>query len=357
MLVFMTNSLTPFYSWLNNFSNLTLRGVFSLLTSFFISLWIGPYFIKYLKDLQINQVIRVDGPKSHFNKSETPTMGGLMILFSIIISVLIWGYLNNPYIWCVILVLLSFGIIGFIDDYSKVISNDPRGLFACWKYLWMSLISLTVVIFVFRLNKNTSLIMPCIKHTLHLPGLVYILLNYFVIVGTGNAVNLTDGLDGLVIMPTIFIAGAFSLIALISSNINFAKYFHLLYLHNSSELVICCTAIMGSGLGFLWFNAYPAKIFMGDIGSLSIGGALGTIAVLLRQELLLMIMGGIFVIETVSVILQVACFKIYGKRIFYMAPLHHHYELKGFSEPCIIVRFWIISLILVLIGLVSLKIR
>ena len=283
-----------------------------------------------------------------------------MILFSITISVLMWAYPSNPYVWCVLFILIGYGIVGFIDDYRKVVRKNTKGLIARWKYFWQSIIALAAAFAMYSIGKDTpatELVVPFFKDIMPQLGLLYILLAYFVIVGTSNAVNLTDGLDGLAIMPTVFVAGGFALVAWATGNVNFAAYLHIPYLRHAGELVIVCTAIVGAGLGFLWFNTYPAQVFMGDVGSLALGGALGTIAVLLRQEFLLVIMGGVFVVETLSVILQVGSFKLRGQRIFRMAPIHHHYELKGWPEPRVIVRFWIISLMLVLIGLATLKVR
>ena len=289
-----------------------------------------------------------------------PGMGGIMILTAITVSVLLWAYPSNPYVWCVLTVLIGYGIIGFVDDYRKVVRKDTKGLIARWKYFWMSVIALGVAFALYLAGKDTpatELVVPFFKDVMPQLGLFYILLAYFVIVGTGNAVNLTDGLDGLAIMPTVFVAAGFALVAWATGNMNFANYLHIPYLRHAGELVIVCTAIVGAGLGFLCFNTSPAQVFMGDVGSLALGGALGIIAVLLRQEFLLVIMGGVFVVETLSVILQVGSFKLRGQRIFRMAPIHHHYELKGWPEPRVIVRFWIISLMLVLIGLATLKVR
>lgn len=348
MLVWLAEYLVQFYSGFNVFSYLTFRAIIGLLTALFISLWVGPHLIRWLQKLQIGQVVRNDGPESHCSKSSTPTMGGLMILMSIILSVLMWTYPSNPYVWYVLFVLIGYGIVGFIDDYRKVIRNDAKGLVAHWKYFWQSVIALSVVFTMFTINKETIV-----------TQLVwwYVLLAYFAIVGTSNAVNLTDGLDGLAIMPTVFVAMGLALVACIMGNMNFASYLHVPYISFAGELVVICTTIVGAGLGFLWFNSYPAQVFMGDVGSLALGAALGTIAVLLRQEFLLLIMGGVFVAETLSVILQVSSFKLCGQRVLRMAPIHHHYELKGWPEPRVIVRFWIISLILVLIGLATLKVR
>ncbi|WP_192457933.1 phospho-N-acetylmuramoyl-pentapeptide-transferase [Musicola keenii] len=360
MLVWLAEHLVKFYSGFNVFSYLTFRAIVSLLTALIISLWMGPHLIAWLQRLQIGQVVRNEGPESHFSKRGTPTMGGVMILASIVISVLLWVNLSNPYVWCVLLVLLGYGVVGFVDDYRKVVRKDTRGLIARWKYFWQSLLALVVAFSMYAIGKGTpatQLVVPFFKDVMPQLGLFYIVLAYFVIVGTSNAVNLTDGLDGLAIMPTVFVAGGFALVAWATGNMNFASYLHIPYIRHASELVVVCTAIVGAGLGFLWFNTYPAQVFMGDVGSLALGGALGTIAVLLRQEFLLVIMGGVFVVETLSVILQVGSFKLRGQRIFRMAPIHHHYELKGWPEPRVIVRFWIISLMLVLIGLVTLKVR
>ncbi|ACZ78365.1 Phospho-N-acetylmuramoyl-pentapeptide-transferase [Dickeya dianthicola] len=360
MLVWLAEYLVKFYSGFNVFSYLTFRAIVSLLTALIISLWMGPHLIAWLQRLQIGQVVRNEGPESHFSKRGTPTMGGVMILASIIISVLLWVNLANPYVWCVLLVLVGYGIVGFVDDYRKVVRKDTRGLIARWKYFWQSVLALAVAFSMYAIGKDTpatQLVVPFFKDVMPQLGVMYIVLAYFVIVGTSNAVNLTDGLDGLAIMPTVFVAVGFALVAWATGNMNFASYLHIPYIRHASELVVVCTAIVGAGLGFLWFNTYPAQVFMGDVGSLALGGALGTIAVLLRQEFLLVIMGGVFVVETLSVILQVGSFKLRGQRIFRMAPIHHHYELKGWPEPRVIVRFWIISLMLMLIGLVTLKVR
>lgn len=360
MLVWLAEHLVQFYSGFNVFSYLTFRAIVSLITALFLSLWMGPRLIAWLQKLQIGQVVRNDGPESHFSKRGTPTMGGLIILTSITISVLMWAYPSNPDVWCVLFVLVGYGIVGFIDDYRKVVCKDTKGLIARWKYFWQSVIALAVAFTMFAVGKDTpatQLVVPFFKDIMPQLGLWYVLLAYFVIVGTSNAVNLTDGLDGLAIMPTVFVATGLALVAWATGNMNFACYLHIPYVRFAGELVVVCTAIVGAGLGFLWFNTYPAQVFMGDVGSLSLGGALGTIAVLLRQEFLLLIMGGVFVVETFSVILQVGSFKLRGQRIFRMAPIHHHYELKGCPEPRVIVRFWIISLMLVLIGVATLKVR
>jgi len=360
MLMWLADYLTQYYSWLNVFSYLTFRAIISTLTALGLSLYFGPKLITYLQNMQIGQTVRDDGPESHLVKSGTPTMGGILILASIVISVLLWGDLSNAYVWVVLFVIVSFGTIGFVDDYRKVIRKDSNGLIARWKYFWQTVAGLATAIFLYQYAQTpaeTSLLIPFIKDVMPQLGLLFIVMTYFVIVGTSNAVNLTDGLDGLAIVPTIMVAGAFALFAYVTGNSNFSSYLHIPHIAMASELVVVCTAMVGAGLGFLWFNTYPAQVFMGDVGSLALGAALGVIAVLVRQELVLFIMGGVFVMETVSVILQVGSYKLRGERIFRMAPIHHHYELKGWPEPRVIVRFWIISLILVLIGLATLKLR
>ena len=360
MLLWLGEYLTQFYSAFNVISYLTFRAIISTLTALFISLYFGPKLIRYLQKMQIGQTIRADGPESHLSKSGTPTMGGILILASIVISVLLWADLSNIYVWVVLFVVVSFGAIGFVDDYRKVIRKDSNGLIARWKYFWQTVIGLSTALFLYYIAQGpneTALLIPFMKELLPQLGIFYVVMTYFVIVGTSNAVNLTDGLDGLAIVPTIMVAGAFALFAYVTGNVNFAEYLNIPHIALTSELVVVCTAIVGAGLGFLWFNTYPAQVFMGDVGSLALGAALGVIAVLVRQELVLFIMGGVFVMETISVILQVGSYKLRGQRIFRMAPIHHHYELKGWPEPRVIVRFWIISLILVLIGLATLKLR
>lgn len=360
MLVWLAEWLTPHFSFFNVFSYLTFRAVISILTGLVICLWVGPRLIRRLQQLQIGQVVRNDGPESHFSKAGTPTMGGLMILISITISVLLWARLSNPYVWIVLFVLVAFGAIGFVDDYRKVVRKNTDGLVARWKYFWQSAAALAAAIFAYWIAKDpaqTQLVVPFFKDVMPQLGLFFIILSYFVVVGSSNAVNLTDGLDGLAIMPVVMVSAGFALVAWATGNVNFAAYLHIPYVAHAGELTVVCTAMVGAGLGFLWFNTYPAQVFMGDVGSLALGAALGAIAVLVRQEFLLVIMGGIFVIETLSVILQVGSYKLRGQRIFRMAPIHHHYELKGWPEPRVIVRFWIITLMLVLIGLATLKVR
>lgn len=360
MLLWLGEYLTQYYSGFNVFSYLTFRAIVSTLTALILSLYFGPKLIRYLQKMQIGQTIRSDGPESHLSKSGTPTMGGILILASIVMSVLLWADLTNTYVWVVIFIIVSFGLIGFVDDYRKVIRKDANGLIARWKYFWQTVIGLSTAIFLYYIAQGpneTALLIPFVKDMLPQLGIFYVVFSYFVIVGTSNAVNLTDGLDGLAIVPTIMVAGAFAVFAYMTGHANFSSYLHIPHIALASELVVVCTAIVGAGLGFLWFNTYPAQVFMGDVGSLALGAALGVIAILVRQELVLFIMGGVFVIETVSVILQVGSYKMRGQRIFRMAPIHHHYELKGWPEPRVIVRFWIISVVLVLIGLATLKLR
>lgn len=360
MLVWLADLLVPYFTVFNVISYLTFRAITGLLTALIISLWLGPKIIRYLQTLQIGQVVRDDGPESHLKKGGTPTMGGVLILLSIAVSVLLWADLSNPYVWYSLFVTFSYGAIGFADDYLKVVRKNSKGLIARWKYFWLSVVAIVIAFVLYMNGKDTAataLVVPFFKEVMPQLGLLFILLTYFVIVGTGNAVNLTDGLDGLAIMPTVLVAAGFGLVAWATGNVTYSAYLNIPYLKHAGELAIICTAIVGAGLGFLWFNTYPAQVFMGDVGSLALGGALGIIAVLLRQEFLLIIMGGVFVVEALSVILQVGSFKLRGQRIFRMAPIHHHYELKGWPEPRVIVRFWIISLMLVLIGLATLKLR
>ncbi|WP_240224522.1 phospho-N-acetylmuramoyl-pentapeptide-transferase [Rheinheimera hassiensis] len=360
MLVWLAEYLTQYFSFFNVFSYLTFRAILGILTSLLLSLYLGPKLIARLQLMQIGQVVRNDGPQSHFSKKGTPTMGGLLILGSVLLSTLLWADLDNKYVWVVLFVLISFGWIGFVDDYRKVIRKDPKGLIARWKYFWQSLFAIATAAFLYFTADRpaeTALLVPFLKDVMPQLGLLFIALSYFVIVGTSNAVNLTDGLDGLAIVPTIMVASAFAIIAYASGNVNFSGYLNIPYLPYAGELVVVCAALVGAGLGFLWFNTYPAQVFMGDVGSLALGAVLGVIAILVRQEIVLFIMGGVFVMETLSVILQVGSYKLRGQRIFRMAPIHHHYELKGWPEPRVIVRFWILSIIFVLVGLATLKLR
>lgn len=360
MLIWLSEWLTQFEPGFNVFSYLTMRAILSTLTALLIAILIGPSMIRWLQRLQIGQTVRDDGPQSHLSKAGTPTMGGLLILAAILISSLLWADLTNHYVLATLTVVVAYGLIGFVDDYRKVIRKDPKGLIARWKYFWQSVVAIGVAYYLYssaHLDAETALIVPFFKEVMPQLGIMYLFIAYFTIVGTSNAVNLTDGLDGLAIVPTILVAGALAIFAYVTGNAVFSDYLNIPFIPYTSELMIVCTAIVGAGLGFLWFNTYPAQVFMGDVGSLALGGTLGILAVLVRQEIVLIIMGGVFVIETLSVILQVGSFKLRGQRIFRMAPIHHHYELKGWPEPRVIVRFWIVSLILVLIGLATLKLR
>jgi len=360
MLLFLADLLAEHFSGFNLFRYLTVRGIMGILTALAISLLIGPKLIRKLQVKQIGQSVRQDGPQSHLSKSGTPTMGGGLILLAIMVSTLLWSDLTNPYVWVTLGVTAVFGAVGWVDDWRKVVEKDSRGLPARWKYFWQSVGGIAAAIALYILADDpveTNLLIPYLKDTALPLGILFIPFVYFVIVGTSNAVNLTDGLDGLAIMPTVMVAGALAVFAYLSGHVNFSNYLDIPYVAGSGELIIFLGSIIGAGLGFLWFNTYPAQVFMGDVGALALGAALGVVAVIVRQELVLFIMGGIFVLETVSVILQVGSFKLTGRRIFRMAPIHHHFELKGWPEPRVIVRFWIISFILVLIGLASLKIR
>jgi phospho-N-acetylmuramoyl-pentapeptide-transferase len=360
MLLLLADFLAQFYTGFGVFRYITLRGIMGILTALGISLFFGPWLIRRLKEKQIGQAIRDDGPQSHLSKAGTPTMGGALILLSIAVSTLLWSDLSSRYVWVTLIVTLIFGAVGWVDDWRKVVEKNPRGLPARWKYFWQSIAGIGAAVVLYMTAQSpveTQLILPFFKDIAIDMGIFFIVFTYFVIVGSSNAVNLTDGLDGLAIMPTVMVAGALAVFAYLSGHVQFANYLHIPYVAGSGELIIFCGAIVGAGLGFLWFNTYPAQVFMGDVGALSLGAALGVIAVIVRQELVLVIMGGVFVMETVSVILQVASFKLTGRRIFRMAPIHHHFELKGWPEPRVIVRFWIITVVLVLIGLATLKIR
>ncbi|AMO57175.1 phospho-N-acetylmuramoyl-pentapeptide-transferase [Endozoicomonas montiporae] len=360
MLLWLADFLSQYYHGFAVFQYLTLRGILGVLTALALSLWLGPHMIRRLSYHQIGQSVRDDGPKSHLSKAGTPTMGGALILVCIAISTLLWANLENRYIWVVLLTTAVFGIVGWVDDYRKVVEKNSRGLPARWKFFWQSVAGFGAAMFLFMTAPGaaeTTLIVPFFKNFTIALGPFFVVITYLTIVGTSNAVNLTDGLDGLAIMPTVMVASALAIFAYLSGHANFAQYLHIPFISGSGELIVFCGAIAGAGLGFLWFNTYPAQVFMGDVGALALGAALGTIAVIVRQEIVLIIMGGVFVMETVSVILQVASFKLTGRRIFRMAPIHHHFELKGWPEPRVIVRFWIITLVLVLIGLATLKLR
>jgi phospho-N-acetylmuramoyl-pentapeptide-transferase len=360
MLYALAVYLSQYVSGFSVFQYLTLRGILGVLTALAIALLAGPALIRHLVDRQIGQSVRTDGPQSHLSKKGTPTMGGALILLAIVVSTLLWADLRNAYIWVVLGVTLIFGAVGWVDDYRKVIEKNSKGLPARWKYFWQSVGGLGAAIFLYWHADSvvdTQLYIPFFKNVVLPLGPLFILLAYFVIVGSSNAVNLTDGLDGLAIMPTVMVAGALGIITYLTGNAKFAHYLLIPYVPGSGELIVLCGSMVGAGLGFLWFNTYPAQVFMGDVGALALGAALGTVAVIARHEIVLFIMGGIFVMETVSVILQVASFKLTGKRIFRMAPIHHHFELKGWPEPRVIVRFWIITVMLVLVGIATLKLR
>jgi phospho-N-acetylmuramoyl-pentapeptide-transferase len=361
VLYWLTQHLTSRISGFNVFSYLTFRAILATISSLAISLIVGPSMIAKLSRYQIGQVVRDDGPKTHLPKAGTPTMGGTLILVTTLVSTLLWAEPWSRLVWTVVGVTFAFGLIGFYDDYLKLVVRNPKGLVPRWKYFWQSVAGLTTAVTLYYTATSpaeTTMFLPFIK-TFHEPltPVAYILVTYLMIVGMSNAVNLTDGLDGLAIMPAALVAAALGIFAYASGNAVFAHYLQIPEIRGAGELLIFCSALAGAGLGFLWFNSYPAQVFMGDVGALAIGGALGVIAVIVRQELVALVMGGIFVLETASVILQVASFKLTGKRLFKMAPIHHHFELKGWAEPKVIVRFWIISLLLVLAGLATLKLR
>ncbi|BCN93871.1 phospho-N-acetylmuramoyl-pentapeptide-transferase [Thiomicrorhabdus immobilis] len=360
MLIYLTEYLQQYISGFGVFSYITMRAIMSVLTALILSFLVGPAMIRWLTRLKVGQSIRQDGPQTHLIKAGTPTMGGTMILFAVAMAVILWGDLTNHYLLIITLSMLGFGVIGFIDDYKKVVFKDPNGMRARTKYLWQSIIGFATAYALFAMATvpaESELLIPYMKDTVIHLGAWTVVLSYFVIVGTSNAVNLTDGLDGLAIMPTVMISGALGVFAYLSGHVYFSDYLNIPYIPGVGELTILAAALVGAGLGFLWFNAHPAQVFMGDVGSLAIGATLGGMAVAVKQELVLFIMGGIFVAETISVILQVGSYKLRGKRIFLMAPLHHHYEQKGWHESQVIVRFWVITIILVLIGLASLKLR
>ena len=382
MLLYLTELLARNIRTFNVFSYITLRAVLATMTALVISFVIGPKMIAWLTRMKIGQSVRDDGPQTHLAKAGTPTMGGALILVSIAITTLLWGDLDNRFVWVVLLVTLGFGAVGWVDDWRKVVYRNPKGLSARAKLGWQSLIALAAAVYMAfsvsapdnarfvqmlfswiqgganALPARADLIVPFFKTMSYPLGVWgFIALSFFVIVGTSNAVNLTDGLDGLAIMPTVMIGGALGIFAYVMGNAIFARYLGFPYIPGAGELAVICGAIAGAGLGFLWFNAYPADVFMGDVGALGLGAALGTIAIVVRQEIVLFIMGGVFVVETLSVVIQVLSFKTTGRRVFRMAPLHHHYELKGWKENQVVVRFWIITMLLVLFGLSTLKLR
>jgi len=361
MLYWLAKQLAVHHTVFNVFSYLTLRAILAAMSALSIALIVGPGMIARLSRYQIGQVVRDDGPKTHFSKAGTPTMGGALIIVAIVIATLLWADLRNRFVWVTLGVTLGFGLVGFCDDYLKLVVRNPRGLIARWKYFWQSVIGLAAAVLLYRMahdSISTTFFVPFFK-TVGVPlgAAGFIVLTYLMIVGMSNAVNLTDGLDGLAIGPAVMVAGGLGIFAYAAGNAVFANYLAIPAVPGAGELLIFCSALGGAGLGFLWFNTYPAQVFMGDIGALALGAALGLVAVIVRQEIVALVMGGIFVLETASVILQVASFKLTGRRIFRMAPIHHHFELKGWAEPKVIVRFWIISFLLMLVGLATLKLR
>lgn len=384
MLLELFRSLVDGFPALNVFNYLTLRAVLAALTSMAIGFALGPWMIARLKNLHFGQAVRTDGPKTHLVKDGTPTMGGALILFAITVSTLLWADLSNRFIWVVLFVTLGYGSIGWIDDYRKVVHHNPKGMSAREKFSWQSVIGLAAAFYlVFALSvpaggtltetiagwveagfpldisSNLHLLIPCFKDIALPLGLVgFMVFTYVVIVGSSNAVNLTDGLDGLAILPSVMVGGALGIFAYVVGRPDYAGYLIFPYIPGAGELVVIAGGLLGAGLAFLWYNAHPAQVFMGDVGALALGGCLGTMAVITRQELVLAVMGGIFVVETLSVMIQTVYFRLsHGKRIFLMAPVHHHFELKGWKETQVVTRFWIITMILVLIGLSTLKIR
>ena len=360
MLLYLTNYLAQFESGFNVFNYLTMRAILGALTALVLSFIIGPKMIARLSVNQVGQPVRTDGPDTHFVKAGTPTMGGALIITAIVVSTVLWADLENRFIWVVLFVTLSFGAIGYVDDYKKLILQDPAGISAKSKLFWQSAAAIVAAIALYVTAADeisTSLLIPYFKDLMIPLGAFQVVVTYFFIVGFSNAVNLTDGLDGLAIMPTVLVGGALGVFAYVTGNTNFSSYLDIPYVAGTGEILVFCAALAGAGLGFLWFNTYPAQVFMGDIGALALGAALGVVAGEVRQEIGLAIMGGVFVVETLSGMIQVASYKLTGRRVFRMAPLHHHFELKGWAEPKVIVRFWIITVILVLIGLASLKIR
>ncbi|HSW94434.1 MAG TPA: phospho-N-acetylmuramoyl-pentapeptide-transferase [Gammaproteobacteria bacterium] len=360
MLVWLSELLAKHFHFFHVVQYLTLRAILSTITALGVSLFVGPIMIRWLSHYHFGQVVRNDGPQSHLSKAGTPTMGGALVLVAITLSTLLWSDLTNRYVWLVLIVTLGFGVIGWVDDYLKLFLKHSRGLPSRYKFLLQSILALSAACYLYFTASTptaTELVVPFFKDLAIPLGAFFIVFAWFVIVGCSNAVNLTDGLDGLAILPAVMVAGALGVFAYASGNFHFAKYLAIPYVPGAGEIIVFCGALVGAGLGFLWFNTYPAQVFMGDVGALSLGAALGLMAVIVRQELVLVVMGGIFVLETISVILQVASFKLTGKRIFRMAPIHHHFELKGWPEPRVIVRFWIIAFVLVLCGLATLKLR
>lgn len=357
MLYHLLYPLYKYHTLFNVFQYITFRTIYAVVTALLLSFIIGPYVIKKLSLMQIGQVVRKDGPPQHLSKEGTPTMGGVLILLSIIIPTLLWANLTNPYVWLLIAVTLCLGTVGFVDDYKKVVQKNCKGLLPGYKFLWQFIVASGVALFLYFTGFNTSVAVPFFKNVIIPLGWLYVPFAILVIVGASNAVNLTDGLDGLAVGPIIIAAATYMLFTYLTGNVKIAQYLQIMYVPKAAELTIFAGAMVGASLGFLWFNSYPAQVFMGDVGSLSLGGALGTLAIITKQEILLVLVGGVFVVEALSVIFQVGSFKLRGKRIFKMAPLHHHFELDGWAEPKIIVRFWIISIILSLIAISTLKLR
>ena len=361
MLYWAVKHLAQHISLFNAFSYLTLRSILATMSALAIALLVGPFMIGRLARYQIGQVVRSDGPQSHLPKAGTPTMGGLLIIFAVVVTTLLWADLVNRFVLIVLGVTLGFGLIGFYDDYLKLVVGNSRGLVARWKYFWQTVLGVSAAILLYRLAHTATVAafhVPFFKSVaLPLGAGGFVVLGYLMIVGMSNAVNLTDGLDGLAIGPAVMVAGALAIFAYLCGNAVFANYLQITAIPGAGELAVFCGSVVGAGLGFLWFNSYPAQVFMGDIGALALGAALGCVGFIVRQEIVTLLMGGIFVLETASVILQVASFKLTGRRLFRMAPIHHHFELKGWAEPKIIVRFWIISILLVLAGLATLKLR
>ncbi|MBI1910972.1 MAG: phospho-N-acetylmuramoyl-pentapeptide-transferase [Deltaproteobacteria bacterium] len=357
MLYYFLYPLAKHHTIFNVFQYISFRTIYAAVTALVLSFVVGPYLIERLRALKLGEVVRTDGPASHFTKAGTPTMGGAIILLVVIVSVLLWGNLTNSYIWLMTFVTVGMGLVGFIDDYIKVVKKDKKGIRASTKLLWQVLIASVAVLFLYQQDFNTIVTIPFFKDVHIDLKAFYIPFAVFVIVGTSNAVNLTDGLDGLAIGPMTIAAATYMLFAYLVGHVKIANYLHIMYVPKVGELAVFAGAMVGASLGFLWYNSYPAQVFMGDVGSLSLGGALGTLAIITKNEALLLLVGGIFVVEALSVIFQVGSFKLTGKRVFAMAPIHHHYELKGWPEPKIIVRFWIISIILALLAISTLKIR
>ena len=360
MLLWLTDYLSDFVRAFSVFQYLTLRSMVSAMTALLLSLIIGPIFIEKLSRQQIGQRVRLDGPESHLTKDGTPTMGGGLIIVVITIATLFWGDLSNRYIWLVLSVTCAFGLIGWLDDYLKILRQNSDGLSARWKIFWQTSVALSASSYLYTtadMAIQTDLIVPFFKEVALPLGIGFIVFSSLMLVGMSNAVNLTDGLDGLAILPTVMVGGGLGLIAYLVGNSEHASYLQIPYIPGTGELSVFCGALIGAGLGFLWFNSYPAQVFMGDVGSLALGAALAIVAIVTRHEIVLLIMGGLFVLETASVIVQVISYRVTGRRVFRMAPIHHHFELKGWAEPKVIVRFWIITVVLVTIGISSLKLR